>query len=79
MRNKHFPYFDQLSLIQGKDKAVGLNVEAPLDIDDDLDKDQNVDQVDEEYGEDDVPSITSPRDKGTSKNLSGRGGEVQMT
>ncbi|KAG6401191.1 hypothetical protein SASPL_138039 [Salvia splendens] len=56
-----------MSLVWDEDRATGLNAKAPLDVVENLDKDQNVDQVDKESGEDGAPSITSPRDKGTSK------------
>ncbi|XP_042019106.1 uncharacterized protein At2g29880-like [Salvia splendens] len=69
MKNKSFPYFDQLSIVWGKDRAAGLHAEVPLDVVEELDREENVDQVDGESGEDGVPSLTTPRDEGTSKRL----------
>ncbi|KAG6433564.1 hypothetical protein SASPL_105178 [Salvia splendens] len=67
MRNKLFPYFDQLSFVWGKDRVVGPYAEVVVDMIEDLDGEQNVDQGDEEFGEDGAPSIITPRSEGTSK------------
>ncbi|XP_047948979.1 uncharacterized protein At2g29880-like [Salvia hispanica] len=69
MKNKSFPYFDQLSIVWGKDRAAGLHAEVLVDVVEELDREENVDQVDGESGEDGVPSLTTPRDEGTSKRL----------
>ena len=44
MKNKSFPYFDQLSIVWGKDRAAGLHAEVPVDVVEELDREENVDQ-----------------------------------
>ncbi|XP_047945580.1 uncharacterized protein LOC125192149 [Salvia hispanica] len=67
MRNKPFPYYDQLSFVWGKDRAAGPNSEAVPDMVEDIDREQNVNQGNEESGEDGAPSISTTRGEGTSK------------
>ncbi|WOK98098.1 hypothetical protein Cni_G06808 [Canna indica] len=53
LKNKHFPYYEKLSVVFGKDRATGVNVEMPLDA---------VERLDEEEVEvrDDVEVMDSP-------------------
>ncbi|XP_057770903.1 uncharacterized protein At2g29880-like [Salvia miltiorrhiza] len=70
MRNKPFPYYDQLALVWGKDRANGINAEAPIDVIEDLERDQNMDGAVEESDDDSVriiPPRTTSRGEGTSK------------
>ncbi|KAH6764233.1 hypothetical protein C2S51_015482 [Perilla frutescens var. frutescens] len=57
MKNKSFPYYDQLSLIWSKDRATGINAETPIDVVEDLEREENVNQEDEELDEDGVHII----------------------
>ncbi|KAL6501113.1 hypothetical protein OROHE_025310 [Orobanche hederae] len=67
MRNKSFPHYDQLALVWGKDRATGLNAETPIDVIENLEKDQNIDQGDDESDEENVPPRTTSLGEGTSK------------
>ncbi|KAH6823450.1 hypothetical protein C2S53_014658 [Perilla frutescens var. hirtella] len=66
MKNKPFPYYDQLSLIWSKDRATGINAETPIDVVKDLEREENVNQEDEELDEDGV-HIIPPTTKSQSE------------
>ncbi|KAJ8763163.1 hypothetical protein K2173_025548 [Erythroxylum novogranatense] len=55
MRNRSFPYYDKLAIIWGQDRATGKNAEAPVDMLENIIREENLDEENEaSNGEEDV-------------------------
>ncbi|KAH6806086.1 hypothetical protein C2S51_030917 [Perilla frutescens var. frutescens] len=70
MKHKSFLYYDQLALVWGKDRANGMYAEAPRDVIENLEREDNLNQEDQEFDEDDdhiIPPTTKSRGETSKK------------
>lgn len=79
LRNKSFPFYDELSQVFGKDRANGEGVESPADAVEEITNDEENSPVQLEQQKENIEDEVSTKINGQSANTSSRGSKRPKT